>query len=54
MTIVTESIVEDAALDWFRALEYHVFGGADMAPDPIGIRKSYADVVLDSPLRGAL
>ena len=54
MTIVTESIVEDAALDWFRALDYHVFGGADMAPDPIGIRKSYADVVLDSPLRGAL
>ena len=54
MTIVTESIVEDAALDWFRALGYHVFGGADMAPDPIGIRKSYADVVLDSPLRGAL
>ena len=54
MTIVTESIVEDAALDWFRALGYHVFGGADMAPDPIAIRKSYADVVLDSPLRGAL
>ena len=54
VTIVTESIVEDAALDWFRALGYHVFGGADMTPDPIAIRKSYADVVLDSPLRGAL
>ncbi|MXY57611.1 MAG: type I restriction endonuclease subunit R [Gammaproteobacteria bacterium] len=54
MTIVTESIVEDAALDWFRALGYNVFGGADMAPDPIGMRKGYADVVLDSPLRGAL
>ena len=54
MTIVTESIVEDAALDWFRALGYRVLGGADMAPDPVAIRKSYADVVLDSPLRGAL
>ena len=54
MTIVTESIVEDAALDWFRALGYQVLGGADLGPDPTAIRKSYADVVLDSPLRGAL
>ena len=38
MTIVTESIVEDAALDWFRALDYQVRGGADMAPDPIGVQ----------------
>ena len=54
MTIVTESVVEDAALDWFRALGYEVMGGADLVPNPIGIRKSYADVVLDSWLRGAL
>ena len=54
MTIVTESIVEDAALDWFRALGYQVLGGADLGPDPTAIRKSYAEVVLDSPLRGAL
>ena len=54
MTIVTESILEDAALDWFRALGYEVLGGADLTPDPIAIRKSYADVVLNSPLRGAL
>ena len=54
MTIITESIVEDAALDWFRALGYEVLGGADLVPDPIAIRKSYADVVLNSPLRGAL
>ena len=54
MTIVTESVVEDAALDWFRALGYQVMGGADLVPNPIGIRKRYADVVLDSWLRGAL
>ena len=54
MTIVTESIVEDAALNWFRGLDYQVLGGADMAPDPFGTRKSYAEVVLDAPLRGAL
>ena len=54
MTIVTESIVEDAALDWYRALGYHVLGGPDIGPDPHALRKSYGDVVLDSPLRGAL
>ncbi len=54
MTIVTESVVEDAALDWFRALGYQVLGGPDLAPAPAALRKSYADVVLDSRLRGAL
>ena len=54
MNIVTESIVEDAALDWFRGLGYEVFGSADLAPNPGGLRKSYAEVVLDSPLIGAL
>ena len=54
MTIVTESIVEDAALDWYRALGYQVLGGADIGPDPYALRKSYTDIVLDSPLRGAL
>ena len=54
MTIVTESIVEDAALDWFRELGYQVLGGADMAPDAKAHRSSYSDVVLESLLLGAL
>ncbi|MYE52024.1 MAG: type I restriction endonuclease subunit R [Gammaproteobacteria bacterium] len=54
MTIVTESIVEDVALDWFRELDYQVIGGPEIGPAPTALRKSYADVVLDSPLRGAL
>ena len=54
MTIVTESILEDAALDWFRALGYQVLDGADLAPDAKALRGSYSDVVLDSPLLGAL
>ncbi|MYK82294.1 MAG: type I restriction endonuclease subunit R, partial [Gammaproteobacteria bacterium] len=54
MTIVTESIVEDVALDWFRELGYQVIGGAEIGPAPTALRKSYAEVVLDSPLRGAL
>ena len=47
-------MVEDAALDWFRELGYQVLGGADMAPDAKAHRESYSDVVLDSPLWGAL
>ncbi len=54
MTIVTESIVEDAALDWYRALGYHVLAVPDLGPGPHALRESYADVTLDSPLRGAL
>ena len=54
MTIVTESIVEDAALDWYRALGYRVLGGADLGPDPHGLRKNYGDILLDGPLRGVL
>ncbi len=54
MTIVTESIVEDAALDWFRALGYNVSSGPDLGPDPHALRHSYAHVAIDSPLRGAL
>ena len=58
MPIVTESMVEDAALDWFRALGYHVQGGPDMSPGPDSLyyplRASHADVVLTSAVRGSL
>ena len=52
MPIVTESMVEDAALDWFRALGYHVDSGPDMTPGPDSLRyplrESHEDVVLTS------
>ena len=58
MPIVTESMVEDAALDWFRALGYHVQGGPDMSPGPDSLyyplRGSHADAVLTSAVRGSL
>ena len=58
MPIVTESMVEDAALDWFRALGYHVEGGPDMSPGPESLRyplrESHEDVVLTSAVRGSL
>ena len=54
MPVLTESVVEDAALDWFRELGYHVAGGPEMAPGPHGMRASYAEVVFESAVRGAL
>ena len=54
VTIVTESIVEDAALDWFRRLRYQVRAGTDVAPRPGGFRETYGNVVLHSQLQRAL
>ena len=54
MNAFTESVVEQAALDWFRALGYDVVGGPDMPPGPHALRESYADTIFSSVLRGAL
>ena len=50
----TETVVEHAALDWFRALGYDVVGGPDMPPGPHALRESYADTIFPSVVRGAL
>ena len=54
MAFLTESLVEDAALDWFRSLGYNVVSGPDMPPGPLALRESYAEVVFPSAVRGAL
>ncbi len=58
MPVVTESMVEDATLDWFRGLGYHVQGGPDMSPGPDSLYyplcASHADAVLTSAVRGSL
>ena len=54
MAVLSESVLEQAALDWFRELGYNVIGGGDMAPGPNSLRESYADVVLPSVAYGAL
>lgn len=59
MTSFTESVVEEAALEWFEALGYAVVHGPDLGPgDGAGgdhaERKSFADVVLEGRLREAL
>ena len=58
MAIVCESVLEDAALDWFRALGYVVEGGPDVSPTPDWVRYSvwprHADVLLANAVGGAL
>ena len=54
MAYLSESVVEQAALDWFRGLGYDVVGGPDMPPGPQSLRESYADTILPSVVRGAL
>ena len=54
MSVFTESVVEDAALDWLRWLGYNVIAGSDMPPGPHALRESYSDVIFASTLRGAL
>lgn len=51
----TESVVEDAALEWFGELGYRVIHGPEIAPgEPAAERVSYEKVVLERRLREAL
>ena len=54
MPYLSESIVEQAALDWFRTLGYDVVEGPDMPPGPQALRESYADPIFPSVVRSAL
>ena len=52
---VTESVVEDAALDWLDGLGWSVAHGPDIAPDTLAAeRADYGQVVLERRLRDAL
>jgi len=52
---ITESVVEEACLDWFRALGYRTAYGPDIGPDgPNEERASWEDVVLVGRLRKAV
>lgn len=51
----TESVVEDAALEWLHGLGYSVLSGPDIAPDtPSTERSDYSQVILEGRLRRAL
>ena len=52
---ITESVIEQATLDWFKGLGYSILNGPDIAPgELLSERKSYSDVILESRLRSAL
>lgn len=53
--VITESVVEEAALDWFKELGYQHLPGPDIACDGTRPeRASYADVILSDRLLAAL
>ncbi|HEX6005405.1 MAG TPA: type I restriction endonuclease [Burkholderiales bacterium] len=55
MTTFTESVVEQAALDWLSGIDWAVKSGPDIAPDMLGAeRRDYGEVVLAARLRDAL
>ena len=57
MSNFTESIVEDAALDWLHALGYTILHGPDIAfgqPAAERVDPAYRDVILVGRLRLAL
>ena len=55
MTTITESVVEEAALEWLAGLGWQTVYGPDIAPDtPNAERSDYDQVVLERRLRDAL
>ena len=53
MTTITESDIEEAALDWFAELGYTVLHGPEIAPGASDAERStYKEVVLTRRLRG--
>ena len=55
MSNLTESIVEEAALEWFGELGYAVGHGPHLAPsEPAAERDSFSEVVLVGRLRVAI
>lgn len=52
---ITESIIEDAAIEWLQDVGYGYLHGSVIAPDGVGPeRASYGDVILQGRLREAL
>ena len=55
MTTITESIVEEAALEWLAGLGWQTAHGPDIAPDTANAeRNTYDEVILERCLRDAL
>jgi type I restriction enzyme R subunit len=53
--VLTESVVEEAALEWFAAIGYRVVHGPSIAPgEPAAERASHEQVILEGRLRESL
>ena len=48
--VISESVVESAALAWLESTDWRIFDGADIASE----RADYGEVVLEGRLRDAL
>jgi type I restriction enzyme R subunit len=52
---ITESVLEEAALAWFEALDYEIANGPLVAPgELLALRKDYSEVVLKEKLADSL
>ncbi len=52
---ITESVIEQATLDWFKGLGYSILNGPEIAPGELfAERASYSDVLLENRVRSAL
>lgn len=55
MSNITESIIEQATLDWFKELGYSILNGPNIAPGELFFeRASYSDVILEGRARSVL
>ncbi|MEP7200846.1 MAG: type I restriction endonuclease, partial [Chloroflexota bacterium] len=55
MPTLTESVVEEAALNWLGTLGYTIAHGPDIAPEELAAeREHYGEVILSRRLRDAL
>ncbi len=55
MTNFAESVVEEATLDWLRALDYNVLNAEDGLPGEFNaLRRTYSEVVFPYVLHGAI
>jgi type I restriction enzyme R subunit len=53
----TESVVEEAALEWLDGLDYELLGGPEIAAGELGAERNdpnYRDVILERRLRQGL
>ena len=54
MPLISESLIEAAALDWLRKAGYTVFSGPELQPASHSLRKSHREVWLPSALNSSI